>query len=84
MKNFYSWLSHEGYGYFDPAKNFIFNFGAYNPPFQVLIGYMIEYLFILGYDSEILYAKKIDNHNIDWYYDYLKSIIEQKQATNGV
>lgn len=45
-----------------------------------LIGHMVEYLFINGYDTDILNAESQmapnkNGINIQWYYDYLESII---------
>lgn len=42
---------------------------------QMLIGYMIEYLFLLGYDTEILQMKEYDIHNIEDYHNYLIRIV---------
>lgn len=45
---------------------------------QMLIGYMIEYLFFMGYDCDVLSEMKYNTHDIDDFYNYLVNIIEEK------
>jgi hypothetical protein len=83
MKLFWEWMIKNKYAVTEENEDIIYygyEFEYDNRYFlskQMLIGYMIEYLFFSGYDCDILSGMKYNTHDIDDFYNYLVEKIEE-------